>query len=560
MKADLSKKFRAALAECSTPEEATAMGGEFIEGLQVQLQEADRMIKTQGEKLELMSKGSEDVKELITAQREVITELKNNLRQTPSMAETKGKIDLREAIWHEALSAKARAELSRGEDTDKATSFLAQMPADQFTLTCQPCDEIGVDPKTVTGRAIIRQQKLSDFEALYIKFLARKDPEMIATGEYKKHPLLQERAKLVERLRDGVQVALADDAMSTINATVGGNWVRPEVLSAAILPYIENERVLVPFFENFPMQTKVQSIGVLASKGYPVRLEENDNEAGNATDATLSGQYISTYKATFTAKGYGTMVVATPWWFDDGIMGADFITRELASWMARGDERWLVSGQGIGGTFDAIDSPAPATTDIRGMSYGLRYHAKKIWDAGLCSPVDLGSGLTGEGAAKIFGRQGRWAHRIRQSIWVVSPVGMTACLLVKTEGGSNLVQTFNEMGSPGTFQTGVLARMYGRPIVVSDEVSEAMDANGYAAAGGTASAIYHVNTDAVKIGRRTGMRVEFSDQYRFAQHQDVFKVTARTDIQAGYNTASGTPADTVTEPFINAGVGLPSTL
>ena len=48
------------------------------------------------------------------------------------------------------------------------------------------------------------------------------------------------------------------------------------------------------------------------------------------------------------------------------------------------------------------------------------------------------------------------------------------------------------------------------------------------------------------------MAVEFSDQYRFLQHQDVFKVTARMDIQAAYSPT--------TEPFMNAGVNLSSAL
>jgi HK97 family phage major capsid protein len=544
-KVDLGAPITASSLESGGKEKIGENIARTMEGIRTQLNIAVNAARTQGEKLEALAKANEDMVALVKNQDEVLKDYRNALRAPIADAkETKGKIDL--SGIKPMRSAVTDAELK--DKQDMIAAALGQMPVDQFNLTCRSAVELGLDPNGIAARAIDRYQALSDFSALLRPWLARKNPD--AYHQFANMPTERERVELGAKLQEALKVALADDAMSTINTTVGGNWVRPEVLSSRILPYVENERVSLRFFEQIQMPTKVMSIGVLGSVGYPSGLAENDNAAGDTTDATILTQAITTYKATLTAKGYATAVVATPWWFEDGIVGADFIIRELASWMGRGEERWLWNGQATA----SIDTPAPSTTapiDIRSLSDGLRYMAKQIWTAGLCSPIDLSGGMTGEDVAKIFGVQGRYAHRFRQSIFGMSPMGMTYALILKTQTGHNLVQTYAELGRPGTIETGSIGMLYGRPIVVSDEISEGMDANGYEAVGGSATAIYHVFTDAVKVGRRTGMRVEFSDQFRFLQHQDVFKVTARSDIQKGYNTSS------VTEPFINAGVGLP---
>lgn len=508
-----------------------------FEGIRTQLAIAVEAARTAGERATAIEKAAADMQKLTEAQSEILKEYRAALRDVPEQGETRGKIDL-------SGIGQWRNGVTKDDDLqkDEVALGISRMTRAQYNLTCRSVSDLGLDPRSVSAKSVERFQSLHDRLALTVAFLAKTRPQQLQEG-WQKLPGASEYQALADRLNAAYYTSFAN-GMNETNATEGKNWVPSDILSARILPYIESLRRLSSLFEAVPMPGPKYTFGVQGSRLKPLKIVENVADDGTTAGAKVTPQTIITKKFNFDAVGYATGVVATPWWLEDAVVQAEFIVREIAESRERGLEDWILNGQ----LTAAIDNPAPASTDIRSCGDGIRYWFNSMRLAGLVTPQDLSAGMTGENIAKIFGNQGRYSHRARQSAFIVGNLGMTWCLLLKTQTGQNLVQTFNEVGGPGTVQTGLLAVMYGRPIVVTDEMSEGMDANGLVTAGGDRTAIIHVNTDAIKIGHRGGTAVEYTRDYRFFEHQDCFKAVWRSDIKHGY--------DITTEPTMNAGLGI----
>jgi HK97 family phage major capsid protein len=535
-KVDLNKDIKAQLAGAKSETEANEIAAEFLSAIQGEAQSLRLENRTLGEKLSVVEKMHKDVSDTMDGYKETLSDYKKALRNVPDAPHDKDKLDLSGVTrWESTLAP------GDNPQNDPVAHSLSKMDVGQYNVVCRSDASLGIDDAS-TKRLLKRFREVSDVLALQLAKIGNSWPAMVASGAWKTLKGADEFEKLAARIQPAVQLAMSDGVTST-----GGFWVPSDAMSSRILDYVETERVLLGYFEEVPMPNPTYTMGVLGSQLYPNKLPENTADAGNTTDATLTPQNWTTKRFQFSAVGYGTAVVATPFWEEDAVVnGGDFIMREGAYSLNRGDERWLVNGQS---TAQIDGGAAFATNDIRNCGDGIRYWHAAMVTAGIVAPVNLAPALTGDNSALIFGSQGRYAHKIKDSLWLTSNMGMTWALLLKTKTGERLVQTYEVMGGPGTVATGTLASLWGRPLVVSDEVSEAADASGLEGNGGALTSLFHVYRPAIKIGRRGGVVARMSSDYRFLNHQDVFKFVRRSSFKHGYDVA--------TEPTINAGFSLP---
>ena len=534
----LSKgSIKARLAAAANDTEANAVMEEFLTSVQSHLLASVGESATQAERLAAVEKALPDVNEAISGYKETLADYRNHLRAENERPGKGDKIDLR-SINRWELPVSSNDNVSQ----DAVAKSLSRLSVGHYNVLCKQDRDLGIEPGTATSRIVNRFRQLNDELAMQIAYLAAKDPAQLQMHGWKGLPGAEEFTKLATQIGEAVRLAINE---SSGTGAEGANWVPSDVMSSRILPYVESERLLLNFFEEIAMPNPTYTMGVLGSRIYPKKLVENYTDAGTVTNASVSKQQWTMKNFQFVAAGYATGVIATPWWLEDTVaQGSDFILREGAESMNRGDERWLVNGQASG----QIDGGVIATDDIRMVGNGIRYFFSQMVTAAIAAPVDLSAGMTADDLAMIFGKQGRYAHKVKQSIWVASNLALTHALLLRSKTGERIVQTLDVAGGNATFPSGAIATVWGRPIVPSDEVSEAMDANGLEGNGGALSAIYHVYTPAIKVGRRGGMTVGYSTDARFFEHQECFKFVRRSSIKCGY--------DTSTESTIGAGFGI----
>jgi hypothetical protein len=394
---------------------------ETLEGIRAKLVDVAGESKTQAERLAAIEAASKDVAEVFKAQQETLKDYRDALRRVPEAGETQGKIDLRSASLVEPYRGK------RGESLDTIDAQFSRMSRAQFNFTHRPVRSLGLDSASVTARKIERFQALHDALALAQVYLAKTNPHLLQMG-WQSLPGADEYMALAVELEGAYRAQF--NAMNETNATEGKNWVPSDILSSRILPYIESARVLSSYFESVPMPGPVYTMGVVGSRLKPYKMVENLQDDGATAGADFTVTQWTTKKFQFTAKRVGMAVIATPDWLQDAIVNADYIVRELAAGHERGREDWLINGQATA----TIDGVVIGSTDIRKVGDGIRYWLNSMSGAGLVTTIDLSAGLTGEAAAKIFGGQGRYAHKAAQSIWLTSNLGLTHALLIKRGG------------------------------------------------------------------------------------------------------------------------------
>jgi hypothetical protein len=515
----------------------------YLETLRVNLTDAYEHAKTVAEKQVILEKGAKDIEETIKAHEKALAEMANSLRTVPNASEAKdGKAKLHGVnLWNKP------GDLDVLDSKSGFTGAFDQLTPLQYNLLLRTSDDLGIEDDK-TRKKVARLQAIHNEMALQIAYLTRRPTQNFLRHGWECLPKAEEYKRLSKELieaaheaRLGTAVIVEGTTGSFTDQPLGGNWVPQQILSPNIFPVIEYEYQLRNAFNVVQMAGPIWDAGVVGSRMYSTKFAEQNDDAGGTV---MTPQTITAKKLRLQAVLHASFAFATPQWLQDNVSGSSFIMSELAQSILRGEESWWVNGQATALLDTALTI---AASDARNLGNGLRYWYNQMKGAGIVGDVDASAGLTSEALAKAYGQQRRYSNPAR-NVWITGTIGMAQLLVLKSQSGQGVVQTIMDIGPKATILTGSLAAVLGSPVIVSNEISEAMTAGGLVDNLSTNTQILRVNTDAVLRGERAGVMVEFSDQYRFAQYQDAYRATAREAFTNVY--------DPLTEPFISNIVGV----
>lgn len=492
---------------------------------------------------EAIEKAQKDVQAAIDGYKETLADYRKRLDAKQPDGPAEGKFDKRafsslDLRFDPVAEARLRA---RSQHEKSSNGYLEKMSLAQFNMTCVPTKLWGIEDEKAIKYGN-RFQRLHDVLSMAIQSQFRRDPFF----DWKQLPWAAEYQALAFELGQAVRETRLGPAINETNADEGKNWVPGPILSGRLYPMVEEEILLPGAFESIPMAAKTVDSGVLGAHLIAYRLVENILDDGSSSGAKIKASAFVTKKFTLDAELYAAGVVLTPNWLqDNALANADWAMRDLAYAMANGEEQWLINGQATA----AIDTVSIASDDIRNNGDGLRYWAKEMKDAGQIVYVDMGAGIVAEDLPRMFGQQKSYGARPRRSVWALNTYALAQLMVLKTSSGRDVVLTFGQAGDRATFRTGVIAQMFDRDIITANNLTQTHDAAGVDDGVSDRGVMLHVFTEAVKFGRRLGVSIEMSSEYRFLEYQEVLRAVARGDWGRVY--------DPTVHPFISVGVNIP---
>jgi len=316
--------------------------------------------------------------------------------------------------------------------------------------------------------------------------------------------------------------------------TVGlGKEFVPEELSTRILEVYKQELRVARLFETINMPSNPYLMPVMLNDPMAIYRTEgtgalNDNATGTITAAL-----------TFTAKTFLYFTRITDEATEDLIAPAlPAIKRYIAQSLARALETTIINGD----TAEThMDADVTGTTDARKAFKGLRKYAK----AGSLeiSAVDLSDKSKALGVIRSMRlKMKRFGQNPNNLALIVSNSAFVKLL------NTDQVVTYDKFGPNATVDTGVLERIDGIPIIVSEFVREDLATTGvYTTTGLTNTEILMVYTPAFLIGQRGSVKVE--------EARDV-STTSNMLVTSMRNDFEPMLTPSVTYPVVVAGISI----
>ena len=397
----------------------------------------------------------------------------------------------------------------------------------QYNLLTRTEDELGITDEG--DKLQLRRLKALHDATTMMNLAHARDAAYFANGGHTKLDWWPEQVALAKKFMG----ALAD-----ATSTEGVEWIQVNLLSSTIQEMIEVDLEFSRIFGTFPMRAATVKWPVLGAHSEALFYAENVADAGNTSNATIVPDSWTTTDKTYTARKFAAGVVLSSEWEEDAIVNAPLYAQaEMARVLARGREKAIISGQ----LTAAIDGGSIAATSILNLWNGIRYMARQTGKP----TVDLGAGITAEALASMFGGQGAPGSKVRDCAWLTGTAGLARLMVAKAGDNSPLFLTLDKAGNQFALQTGALGMVFGRPVYVSEFVSEAMQPDGtlddVTTPTGSKTALYHIYHRCMKIGQRRGVMISRSDELRFLQDQIVFKGTAREDFQSNITVSATAP-------------------
>lgn len=478
---------------------------------------------------EAFKKITDDIGEIRKAASEARETARNLIRDVPGPHEANGPLRLSRI----PLSLHVRGE----SDTDFLPDFSKFERAGrpglvQYNLLTRTDAELGItDPGDIVQ---LRRLKALHDATVMMNLAHSHDAAYFSNGGHKQLPWWDEQVKLAKKFIG---------ALSDATAGEGLEWIQVNLLSSTIQELIELDLEYSRLFQIFPMRAPTVKWPVMAAHSRMKFTGENVNSDGSGT-AVITPTSWTTSDKTYTARKGTAGVVLSSEWEEDAVVNAPLYAQsELAQLLARGREEAIINAQrgAITGTASTQDGGTIPVDDPLAMWDGIRRFFRLTGKPS----TDLGAGITAEALASMFGGQGAPGSKVRDCAWLTGTAGLARLMVAKAGDNSPLFLTLDKAGNSFALQTGAIGMVFGRPVYVSEFVSEKMQSDGtlddYFTPTGNKTAIYHMYHRCMKIGQRRGILIGRSDDTRFWQDQIAFKATSREDFQSNVTPSSTAP-------------------
>lgn len=326
-------------------------------------------------------------------------------------------------------------------------------------------------------------------------------------------------------------------AMATGTAGAGLEWT-PTGYASTPIDDIRNPISVTGQFEmiNMPQPTYVYPVRGLPTKSYRI-----------AQAGTIQQRNVSTLNLTLIAEKHAAMLITSTELDEDSLVDiSSAIREELVYGLQYGLADNLMSGQRTA-TIDTAS--APATTDVRYSSDGLRYFMNSI---AASTRVNLGGSVSADVLSQMKGLQGRFGNRPDWMFWLTGFVFYAKLLTLRDSSGWAVVLTQDKRGAANTFDTGLLGKVFGSDVVVEQDWPENQDANGLITnLGNTLTSIGCVNRRGFRLGVRRAVQIEASRDFRFDTDEIAWRGTMRTSFKPIQTPSS-------VYRFVSQGVNMPT--
>lgn len=297
-------------------------------------------------------------------------------------------------------------------------------------------------------------------------------------------------------------------AFGTTVSGAGAEWIETAISSSYIEEYLLEKKV-ANLFAEIPMPTNPFKLPQAASGTVAEIVGE-----GQAATEDNGG----TTAITFDAKNKLVKLYNLPEELTED-SAVTFLTigrNQILDAQIRAVETALINGDADGTHMDMTNTYA--AKDARRAVNGLRKLA--LANSANGSTVDFGGALSETKLDDMIEAAGKFSLNPRECLFIVSPrISHQSTALTN-------VLTVDKFGPMATMLSGLLAAYKGRGIVASEFLSEAMDANGLVAAGGTKGGILLVNKTRFMLGRRRPIKVRVAmdsraeyDRWQLASYQ-----------------------------------------
>lgn len=393
-------------------------------------------------------------------------------------------------------------------------------------------DLSGVDADVVTKVERFRylNAQLAVMHALMLGQKADAKQDYLERGGRKLLPFWDEWVELSREFRA---------AMDTAEAGAGLEWV-PTGVNSTLISDVRPEHMSRSMFQTYNMTRSPQIFPV---QGVAFRAFLLSESTVGHRDATVIGPRNSaTASSTFTAKKFGALTDYSREMLQDSIVAlATAVRVDHAYAHGETDESIIWNAQlgtnGMGG------SAAASSSFDTGVTFGItaqQVDDRAAWDGirllysnGACTtPGDAGAGLIADLFTDQFGQMGRFGVDPSRRMVGTSFLGFAKALVMKDSANQNVTLTAEKAGGAGTFRTGVLAQVFGSPLVPSTQYPQAMNASGVVDGAGTKTAYHIVAVDRFGMGEVQTLEIAASDQVAFDTDQIVVRSISRKHFKA----------------------------
>lgn len=326
-------------------------------------------------------------------------------------------------------------------------------------------------------------------------------------------------------------------AMDTSTSNQGTDWI-PTGFSNQMVESVRLQLRVAALHNRFDMPTNPF---ILPVEGADISAYLASERTGD-NDSADSSKYVTaatpgTAQVEFSAKKVGVRVVTSAEITEDSILAIlPYAKDKISLSLAEAQDNTVINGDLSG----AIDTTS-------GTNQALAYDGYRVASATAGTTTDL-STLNITNIRKMRSGMGKFGVNSSRLVYVTGINMFNNLLSLQDSGGNDIVTTVDKLGPKATILTGQLGAIDGIPIVISEFVSETLDAVGNANGTAARTELLLVRTDAFRFGDRRPITlksrevIETDQQVLVALHRLDFKAihapsATNTICAAGVNIA-----------------------
>ena len=374
-----------------------------------------------------------------------------------------------------------------------------------------------------------RKSTKSGFGSFSVKELDAFQDSLVLMSSILKKPINQlkmyrENENKVKSLQQ--RVFTKANVQST-DAGYGGEWI-PTGLSSTLLEDIEAANVLASWVPNFNMPTNPYKFPIKLQTPSAWLLSENKTDSPSA----IPTSQFTTDDLTFDAEKIGTLLMSSTDVTEDSLLAVLPIMRQqLVKGMVEGFDNAIVNGDDSSTHMDSgVVSPSPAKA-WKGF--------RKIGLAGSFT-YDFDGTISADDMQMLRASMAVGGKNVSDLAYIMSSTAyLREMVLLRDKNNNNVVLTLETYGPNATVFKGEIARLFGVPIIVSDQLPALVNASGVIDATGGNNLYYPilcVNRTGWMLGNVRGVTIKSKEEITYDQIVTV--ATARADLQNVFPTVA----------------------
>ena len=314
-------------------------------------------------------------------------------------------------------------------------------------------------------------------------------------------------------------------ALDNATAGEGLEWV-PTGFSPSLIAEVTVLGGIEQLHPTIVMPTPVYKVPLQLGRLTAYKVPEQTADSGQTAGTKSSGEGM-TGALTLTASGIQAEVLVSKNLQEDSIVAMMPLLRpEIVMSIKRAIEEACLNGDTTG---SHQDSDVSGADDRRKLWKGFRKHS--IEQGRTVDFAGTGNGLDWETILKIRAKLGKYGINPGDLYWLSGLSLYFKLLSLKDTHGNAIVTTIDKLGANATVATGVLGKLGGSDVMVSEFMREDLTSAGVYGSGETKTGLGCVHKPGFAFGDRRDVTMQVLTELYAEYQQDALLVTARKDFQ-----------------------------